>query len=184
MTHVRKNTFLRHALVLVALIILGIVFSSTYNTVSTAHAEQSKAGNGDPGQVNSGGDGYTGSPTGAGSYTSGPTGVGVNPVSTEGGFSLPNPLNVGTFCGLLQQILRALLVFGIPIAVLVVIYSGFRFVLARGNMEELKVAKRNLYYVVIGLLLFLGAWMLGQIVANTLNQLGAGTANGTIGSCI
>ena len=106
------------------------------------------------------------------------------PVSTGGGFQLMNPLSVGSFCGLLRQILRALLVFGVPIAVLVVIYAGFRFVFARGNMAELAKAKKNLYYVVIGIMLFLGAWMLGEIVANTLNQLGAGTANGTIGSCM
>ncbi len=86
--------------------------------------------------------------------------------------TLQNPLNVTSICGLLQAILSAILTIGTPVAVLFLIYAGFKFVTARGNSEALVKARENLLYVCIGIALFIGAWVLGQIIANTLNQLG------------
>ena len=86
--------------------------------------------------------------------------------------TLQNPLKVTSICGLLQTLLAALLAIGTPVAILFFIYAGFRFVTARGNAEQLGAAKTNLRHVVIGIALFIGAWVLGQIIANTLNQLG------------
>ncbi len=92
--------------------------------------------------------------------------------NSANGACLDNPLNVGSICGLLQAILTALLTIGTPVAVLFLVYAGFKFVVARGNAEKLGEAKNNLLYVVIGIALFIGAWLLGEIIANTLNQLG------------
>lgn len=87
-------------------------------------------------------------------------------------FTLCNPLSVGSFCGLLLKLLDAIISFGVPIAFLFLVYSGFLFITARGNDEKLTHAKRNFFYVIVGIGLFLGAWTFGQIVAATIRDLG------------
>jgi hypothetical protein len=96
-----------------------------------------------------------------------------------------NPLKAQTICQALKLFLTALLTLAVPVAVLFLVYAGFRFVWARGNPTALKTARTNLLYVVIGIAVFLGAWVLGQVIANTLNQLGtsAGSPNPQIGQC-
>lgn len=93
----------------------------------------------------------------------------------SGAFCLSNPTSsFGTFCSLLKAIFNDLLILGIPVATLFIVYAGFMLVTARGNREKLNDAKRNLFYIVIGVALFLGAWALSQIIAATLAQLGGG----------
>src|SRR6185295_17926397 len=94
-----------------------------------------------------------------------------------------NPLRASSICQALKLFLNALLALAVPVAVLFLVYSGFLFVWARGSKDGLATAKRNFFYTVIGIGLFMGAWILGQIIANTLNQLGtsAGQPNQQIG---
>ena len=112
----------------------------------------------------------------------------VYPTSGGGGgtnsITLFNPLGeIDGICELLQRILKILLAFGVPIAVLFLVYAGFLFVKARGNPKELIRARTNFKYVILGIMLFLGAWMLGQILASTINTLGVGSGAPGIGSC-
>jgi len=94
-----------------------------------------------------------------------------------------NPLTTDSLCSLLKKMLDVLLIFGVPIAVLFLTYSGFLFVKARGNPKELLRARKNFTYVILGIMLFLGAWTLGQIVASTINTLGAGSGSSGAGVC-
>lgn len=110
-------------------------------------------------------------------------GPGPSGTSQSNTVMLVNPLVVGSICGLLKEILDVVLAFGVPIATLFLAYSGFLFVQARGAPKELLKAKRNFKFVILGILLFLGAWMLGQIIANTINSLTTGTGNPAVGSC-
>ncbi|MCX6820157.1 MAG: pilin [Candidatus Adlerbacteria bacterium] len=112
----------------------------------------------------------------------GPGSVSPN-CSTVLGFC--NPLNSGTICGALKLFLTALLTLAIPVAVLFIVYGGFLFVWARGKPEELKKARSNFFYVVIGIGIFMGAWLLGQVILNTLNTLAKSTNNPNpqIGQC-
>lgn len=109
------------------------------------------------------------------------------PVSqtTNGTFQLHNPLaggGINSFCGLVKTLLNAMLTLGIPVAVLFLVWAGFLFIWARGNAEGLAMARRNLFYVVIGIGLFLGAWSLGQVIAATLSNVQGG-GNSAIGAC-
>ena len=108
----------------------------------------------------------------------------TNPNPPNGGtnFALVNPLSVNTICGIIKKVLNAILALGIPVAMLFLVYAGFLFVKARGNPTELTHARENLFYVVIGIGIFLGAWLLGQIIANTINAINPGTVSG-INSC-
>ncbi|MBY0473244.1 hypothetical protein K2Q00_03130 [Patescibacteria group bacterium] len=96
-----------------------------------------------------------------------------------------NPLKADTICKALTLFLDAISAIGGPVAVLFLVYAGFRMVWARGNTKALEGAKTNLWYTVIGIGIFIGAWVLGQIIANTLGALGAGagSSNPTIGQC-
>ena len=95
-----------------------------------------------------------------------PQGVGSGP------YTVRNPLGVETFCGLIKALLAAAIQIGIPIAVLFIVYAGFKFVAAQGKPEKLAEARKNLVWTLVGIGLFLGAWLLAQVIANTINQLG------------
>lgn len=99
---------------------------------------------------------------------------GVNNPVTVGATSYPvkNPLGSDSFCGLVKNLLQAAIAVGIPIAVLFIVYAGFKFVLARGNPEKLAEARKNFLWTIIGIAIFLGAWLLASVVANTVNALG------------
>ena len=104
--------------------------------------------------------------------------AGVNPAQ---GFELQNPLVVNTICGLIKIILNFLLSIGGPIAALFLVWAGFMFVKARGNSSELNNAKKNLVAVFVGIFIFLSAWFLGQVIANTLKSISSDTSSA--GSC-
>jgi hypothetical protein len=96
--------------------------------------------------------------------------------------TVTNPLGVTSFCGLIKALLSAAVAIGIPIAVLFIVWAGLKFVLARGNPEALKTARTNMLYTVIGIGIFLGAWLLAMVIQNTVNSLASGSGQ-TISSC-
>jgi hypothetical protein len=96
--------------------------------------------------------------------------------------TVTNPLGVSSFCGLIQALLTGAIQIGIPIAVLFIVYAGFKFVLARGNSEKLKEARQNFLWTIIGIGIFLGAWLLANVIANTVNSLGSSGGSSII-SC-
>lgn len=116
-----------------------------------------------------------------------PSGTVAQPTGSCSGtncsYSVNNPLGANSFCGLVQNLLQAALAIGIPIAVLFIVYAGFKFVLAQGNPEKLKEARNNFMWTVIGIAIFLGAWLLASVVANTVNALGSGSGASNIISC-
>ncbi len=67
--------------------------------------------------------------------------------------------------------LKALVVVALPIIAVFMVIAGFRFVLARGNAGELNKAKMNFFYVILGALLILGAWVIANIIGGTVNQV-------------
>jgi len=110
------------------------------------------------------------------------TGVGGNSSTgngSSGTYKLDNPLGVSSFCDLIVVILNAALVIGIPIAVLFIVYAGFKFILARGNPAGLSEARSNFFNTLIGIAIFVGASLIAQVIVATLKQLGV-----SVGSCI
>ena len=88
-----------------------------------------------------------------------------------------NPLNAESFCLLLKDIFDVLVLFAIPIAVVFVVYAGFKFVFARGNPDGLTSARKNMMWTLVGIALFFGAWFLARVIANTLIALGGSPFN-------
>lgn len=86
--------------------------------------------------------------------------------------TLQNPLGVDSICGLVVLLLKAAVTIGIPIAVLFIVYAGFKFVVARGSPGELTEAKANLVATLIGIAIFVGASLIAGVIIATLEQLG------------
>ncbi|MCC7500236.1 hypothetical protein IT396_00255 [Candidatus Nomurabacteria bacterium] len=89
-----------------------------------------------------------------------------------GSGTLNNPLNFGSVCGFFKALFKAVIMLGVPVATLFIVWAGFKFVLARGNAEALKVARKNAAFVAIGIAVFLGAWFLSQVIAATIKAVG------------
>lgn len=87
--------------------------------------------------------------------------------------ALKNPLNpnFSSIPAFIAGALKALALIALPIITLFFVISGFLFLTAQGNEEQLKKAKKNFMYVVIGALLILGAWIIATLIAGTVNQL-------------
>jgi len=128
---------------------------------------------------NEGGGNSTGLGEGGGSSTGLGEGGGSSTGLGEGGGSssstpfqgLENPIAVDSIGGLVEKILDIVLIIGVPIVAFFIIYSGFLFVTARGNPEGLEKAKTTFIYTLIGAALLLGAWVLAQGIADTINSL-------------
>jgi hypothetical protein len=88
--------------------------------------------------------------------------------------TLDNPLgtNVTSFCQLIIKLVQVVIALGIPVAVLFIVWAGFKFIIARGNPNQLTEAKKNFLYVIIGIGIFVGASLIANIIIGTLHQLG------------
>ncbi len=148
-------------------IILGSVVFFFLFSVSIVYAQSGSVGTQPSGSV--------------GTQPSGSVGTTPPIVNTSSGVKILNPINVNTICGLIQKILSIVLSIGGPVAALFLAYAGFKFVFARGSPAKLTEAKKNFLYVFIGIFIFMAAWLLGQVIANTLKAIAPQTSSG--GSC-
>jgi len=89
-----------------------------------------------------------------------------------GDYTLQNPLGVNSICDLIGLLLKAAIAIGIPIAVLFIVWAGFKFVAARGSPGELSEARSNLVATLIGIAIFVGASLIANVIIATLSQLG------------
>ena len=65
--------------------------------------------------------------------------------------SFPNPLGTSTVNDLLVKLVYWLEVIVAPIAVIMIVYAGVMFILAKGDPQKVTTAKKILLYAVIGL---------------------------------
>ncbi len=87
----------------------------------------------------------------------------------EGG--LVNPLSSDTFEALITNIANIMMKIGIPIAGIFIIYSGLKFVTARGNEQKLAEAKKTFYWTIIGAGILLGAVVIAEAIKATVSGL-------------
>lgn len=119
----------------------------------------------------------------AGDVNNGPFSPGVvnNPTASPGvtgnSATIGNPLKVTNFCDLIKIVLQAIIMIGLPIAVVILVWVGFKFILAQGNPEKISDAQKAFLHTVIGIAIFLGAWAIAKIIASTLQNLGVSAVN-------
>ena len=97
-------------------------------------------------------------------------GGGGNTTGTNISVTINNPLNseIDDIPKFIKAIINIVLIVGIPIVVLAIIYTGFLFVKAQGNSEELTKAKKALLYTLIGAALLLGAFVIAEAIQATV----------------
>jgi hypothetical protein len=85
---------------------------------------------------------------------------------------LRNPLQANNIEKLLFSVVDIMIFIGVIVAVFVFIYIGFKFVMAQGNDEALKDAKRWFMYAVIGTAILIGSKLIVSVIENTLTSAG------------
>jgi hypothetical protein len=90
----------------------------------------------------------------------------------QGEQDLKNPLGgIDSFAELVNAIANIVFKIGVPVAVIFIIYSGFLFVSAKGNAEQLKSAKSTFFWAVIGTAVLLGAKIIATVIETTIKGL-------------
>jgi hypothetical protein len=104
-----------------------------------------------------------------------PIGGGSDPPPIGGGSDgpqlIPNPLKSDNIQCLIVNILNFVSSIGAILVALMIIYTGYKFVVARGNPKEISEAKTALFYTLLGALILLGAVVIANVLAGTLNQV-------------
>jgi lysylphosphatidylglycerol synthetase-like protein (DUF2156 family) len=84
--------------------------------------------------------------------------------------TIKNPLGNDSLESLLNKLMNIVTVFGSIVVVFFIIYSGFKFVTARGNEGEITKAKEMFYATIIGAAILLGARVIAQVVVGTVES--------------
>jgi len=84
---------------------------------------------------------------------------------------LCNPLKSTSISQFIGKIIDILLIFAQPIIVLFIMYSGYLFVTAQGNSEQISSARTALLWSVVGGVIVLGARVIIQVIEGTVGSL-------------
>jgi hypothetical protein len=99
-------------------------------------------------------------------------GVNTGGSSEEECTGLCNPLlNIDTFPEFLGAILDGIIEIGTIVLVMMLVFVGFKFVVARGNPEEISSARNALLWTVIGGLILLGAKAIQLVITGTVESI-------------
>jgi hypothetical protein len=117
----------------------------------------------------------------------GSTGTGTQPPgngSTGSATQLVNPLSTGStsICGFVNSLINVITELGAIVGVLFILWSGFLFIKAQGNKEELSKAKRTFMTTIIGLGILLGSSVFAQIIMATITSVLPNTIPGICSS--
>jgi len=100
---------------------------------------------------------------------------GTNTGKASSNITLINPLGAGTnLMTLLGQILSFVVNIGSIIIILMLVYVGFKFVVAQGSETKLTEAKKALLWTVVGALILLGAEAISIGIQATVSALSVG----------
>lgn len=86
--------------------------------------------------------------------------------------TIQNPLRVDSIEEVILLVVDLAIYVGVAFAVLVLIFIGFKFVLAQGNPDKLKEAKMWFLWTVVGLAILISSKVIVEIVKNTLIEAG------------
>jgi hypothetical protein len=97
-----------------------------------------------------------------------PGGTAGNTQGFTSNTKLQNPIKYNDFGEFAKAVTKTAVEILLPFLVLAFIWSGFLFVRAQGNVEDLKQAKNVLWYSIIGAFILLGSWGFAQIIGKTV----------------
>jgi len=91
-------------------------------------------------------------------------------------FRIDNPLKYDTLDKFITALMNVVLQIMMPVIAVLIVWTGFLFVKARGNPAEITKAKQALLWVIIGASIMLGAFVLKSAIEGTVEQLGSESA--------
>lgn len=84
---------------------------------------------------------------------------------------IPNPLATNTIAGFITLLLDTIFPIASLASIFLLIYAGFRMVIAGGNEEKLGSAKKAFLWTIIGIGVLLGAKVFSAVICGTISQL-------------
>ncbi len=93
--------------------------------------------------------------------------------SDQGGEKLSSPLGShgGSLDTFLMKLLDVVILLGAIVIVFMIILSGLRYVLAKGDENEIKSAHKQLTWTAVGAAILLGAKVIAMVITNTVETL-------------
>jgi len=88
---------------------------------------------------------------------------------TPGVFKIPNPLESDDFIELLNNIIEALIILSVPIAVIMIIWAAFLLTTSGGNENKVATAKKTILYTVIGFVILLFSKGIASLIEDIVN---------------
>ena len=85
--------------------------------------------------------------------------------------ALENPIKYSNFSDFVAGVTQTAVKVLLPFVVLAFIYSGFLFVKAQGNEEELVEAKKAIKWSIVGAFILFGAWGFAEIIKTTISTI-------------
>jgi hypothetical protein len=93
--------------------------------------------------------------------------------SNSSTFTLSNPLGPNvTVSGIILTFMQIASYIAVLFGVIMLVWVGLQFILARGNSERMKELSKWLLYIVVGVAVILGARILISVIINTLQATG------------
>ena len=105
-------------------------------------------------------------PPGGSPGTQPPGSIGCDPKT-----SLCNPIQAESFTEVIRRVANIAALIGLPIVVIMIIWTGAQFVFAGGDEKKLTAAKQSFFWTIIGALLVLGAFVIAAAIENFARQL-------------
>ncbi|MCF7835687.1 MAG: pilin [Candidatus Marinimicrobia bacterium] len=93
--------------------------------------------------------------------------------AAQGESGLKNPIKYDSFDKFIKAIAEVIMEIGGVLAVIFIIWSGYLFVTARGNEEQLKKAKTTFLWTIVGTAVLLGAYVVATAVVEFVTSLGS-----------
>lgn len=84
---------------------------------------------------------------------------------------IDNPISSNSFADVVLKFAQLLISIGIPLATIFIIWTGFKFVSARGDPNGIKEAKTMLWWTLVGTAIIVGAYAIATAVVNFAKQL-------------
>lgn len=85
---------------------------------------------------------------------------------------LCNPINFPNLTSFFLAIVNVVIKYGALLIVLMIVYAGFKFVVAQGNSEKVSEARKMLTWIVVGAFVLLGVYVIRAAICGTIGQLG------------
>ena len=88
--------------------------------------------------------------------------------SADLSYEIKTKITPTSFEELLVALLNVFIVIAVPIIILFIIYAGFLYVTAKGNVEQTQQATRTLTYAIVGGIIIIGALTIAEIIKNVV----------------